>query len=99
MVTEGKPLGPEVPRYLVWPSAFSISRHTLQNPIKIIVFGQAFIADDKPCTLHTPPALYPPELLLGQDWDYRVDLWSVGCMVIYFQWLLSAFDLSNFADF
>lgn len=50
--TEEEPLGPEVPQYLLWPSAFSISRQILYNPIKIIGFGQFFTVDDKPRTLH-----------------------------------------------
>ncbi|KAI9840047.1 MAG: hypothetical protein M1819_000240 [Sarea resinae] len=79
--TEGEPLGPEVPQYLVWPASISTSRQKLHHPIKIIDFGQSFHADDRPCTLHTPPALHPPELLLGKDWDYRVDLWAAGCMI------------------
>ena len=78
---EGKPLAVGMPRYLVWPASIRIEDSSLENPTKLIDFGESFMPSDKPTTLHTPLAVRAPELLLEQDWDIRVDLWSLGCMV------------------
>ena len=67
-----------VPRYLVRPASFPITKSMVNNPIRIIDFGQSFLPEDKPDTLHTPMAFRAPEVLLGLDWDYRVDLCSLG---------------------
>ena len=78
---EGRPLAVGMPRYLVWPATIRIEDSSLENPTKLIDFGESFMPFDKPTTLHTPLAVRAPELLLEQDWNIRVDLWSLGCMV------------------
>ncbi|EON65280.1 CMGC/SRPK protein kinase [Coniosporium apollinis CBS 100218] len=78
---DGKALGPGVPKYLVWPGSFRISKTTLENPIKIIDFGESFTRDTRPKTLHTPLAVRAPEVIFEDDIDFRVDLWSMGCMI------------------
>lgn len=80
---DGKPLGPGVPKYLVWPSCFPVSKAMLLNSIKVIDFGESFTRNVKPRTLHTPLAVRAPEVIFAEDIDFRVDLWSMGCMVIF----------------
>jgi serine/threonine-protein kinase SRPK3 len=79
--SDGRPLPPGIPRYLVWPAKIPIDKSTLETPIKLIDFGESFLLDDRPQTLHTPLALRAPELLLGDEWDSKVDLWTLGCAV------------------
>ena len=31
-----------------------------------------------------PYALRAPEVILGLEWGYAIDIWSLGCMVIHF---------------
>lgn len=80
---DGKALEPGVPKYLVWPSPFRVSKATLLNPVKIIDFGESFTPDTKSKTLHTPLAVRAPEVIFEDDIDFRVDLWSTGCMVTF----------------
>jgi serine/threonine-protein kinase SRPK3 len=78
---DGQPLPPGMPRSLVWPAKIPIDKSSLDNPIKLIDFGESFLPNSKPQTLHTPLALRAPEILLGQEWDFRADLWTLGCTV------------------
>jgi hypothetical protein len=78
---DGQSLPPGMPRYLVWPAKIPIDKSTLKTPIKLIDFGESFLAGDRPRTLRTPLALRAPELLLGDQWDFRADLWTLGCTV------------------
>lgn len=73
----------EVPKYLVWPTSLSTDAPAAYDNIKIIDFGEAFRPEDRPQTLHTPLAVRAPEIIFGDQWDHRVDLWSLGCMVMY----------------
>lgn len=80
--SDGKDLTAEVPKYLVWPTSFPANVPTAHDKIKIIDFGESFQSEDRPQTLHTPLVLRAPEVIFGDRWDHRVDLWSLGCMVI-----------------
>ncbi|KAG9511646.1 kinase-like protein, partial [Aureobasidium melanogenum] len=73
------PLPPGIPRYLVWPADTPADKASLETSIKLIDFGESFLPGNRPQTLHTPLALRAPELLLGHEWDSRVDLWASGC--------------------
>ena len=47
----------------------------------MIDFGEAFFKDSVPDTLHTPLAVRAPEIIFGDTFDRRVDMWSAGCLV------------------
>lgn len=79
--SDGGVLTTGVPRYLVWPTSIRAGVPTEGNDVKIIDFGESFQLDDKLESLHTPLALRAPEVLFGDCWDHRVDLWSLGCTV------------------
>ena len=77
--SDGKALEPGIPEYIVrhagthsWPSS---------NIIKIVDFGESFLQQTVPQTLHTPLTVRAPEVIFGDHLDYRVDLWSLGCLV------------------
>ncbi|KAI0809938.1 kinase-like protein [Xylaria sp. FL0064] len=73
-----------VPPYAVLPTTFK-KEHVLQSlraPVaKIIDFGESFLPDQAPATLHTPLVVRPPEVLFNDSIDRRVDLWSLGCLL------------------
>lgn len=79
--TDGQPLGPGLPRYLVRPTSYHQDIETSFGPIKIIDFGQSFLRNESPDTLHTPFPYRAPEIIFQDKIDYRVDLWSMGCLV------------------
>jgi hypothetical protein len=52
-----------------------------EEDIRLIDFGQAFAHGDEPFTLAQPNGLEAPETIFTDSFDYRVDLWRVGCTV------------------
>lgn len=76
---DGCQLDPGIPEYIVRPAR----THScpLSGSIKIVDFGEAFSQENVPQTLHTPLSVRAPEVIFGGQLDYRVDLWSLGCMV------------------
>jgi serine/threonine-protein kinase SRPK3 len=78
---DGAPLETGVPAYLVRPTSYPADVSLRQQQIKIIDFGESFLSDDLPETLHTPLCVRAPEVMFGEKLDHRVDLWSAGCLV------------------
>ncbi|KAJ4985972.1 protein kinase domain-containing protein [Stagonosporopsis vannaccii] len=78
---DGQPLGPAVPRYLVKPTSYPIDVKSSLKSIKIVDFGQSFLSDDCPGTLNTPLPVRAPEIIFRDIVNYRVDLWSMGCLL------------------
>lgn len=78
--TDGRPLEAGVPEYIVRPAVFW-SPSWLSHEIKIIDFGESFLQSSVPQILHTPLAVRAPEIIFKDPLDYRVDLWSMGCLV------------------
>lgn len=78
-------LAENIPSYIVRPASVPAgicqSLRGMSSCIKIIDFGEAFLKGEGPDTLHTPLAVRAPEALFGDQIDYRVDLWSYGCLV------------------
>ncbi|KAF2257428.1 kinase-like protein [Trematosphaeria pertusa] len=77
---DGKPLEPGMPKYLVRPTSYPAVLSSF-HPIKIVDFGESFLSNDIPDTLHTPLPVRAPEIIFGDKLDHRVDLWSMGCML------------------
>jgi serine/threonine-protein kinase SRPK3 len=78
---DGQPLGPGVPRYLVRPTSYPIDVKSSIGSIKIVDFGQSFLSDKCPSVLNTPLPVRAPEIIFKDKVDYRVDLWSMACLV------------------
>lgn len=82
--TDGVALDDHVPSYMTRPASFSAGlRESLRLPpvVKIIDFGESFLKGKAANKLHTPLAVRAPEVVFGGQIDYRVDLWSMGCLV------------------
>ncbi|KKA16434.1 hypothetical protein T310_9977, partial [Rasamsonia emersonii CBS 393.64] len=79
--SDGKALEPGIPEYIVRPASYWTHSWPSSNSIKIVDFGESFLHTTIPQTLHTPLPVRAPEVIFGDRLDYRVDLWSMGCMV------------------
>ncbi|EKV15731.1 hypothetical protein PDIP_39370 [Penicillium digitatum Pd1] len=78
---DGKCLEAGVPEYVVKPASYENHSWNLAQDVKIIDFGESFLHTAPPKTLHTPLSLRAPEVIFQDHIDYRVDLWSMGCML------------------
>ncbi|THV63613.1 kinase-like protein [Aureobasidium pullulans] len=77
---DGEALKPGMPEYLVWPARLPANDPNFEkSSVKLIDFGESFMSDNKAETLHTPLALRAPEVLFQDEYDLRVDCWSLGC--------------------
>ncbi|THZ38556.1 kinase-like protein [Aureobasidium pullulans] len=77
---DGEPLEPGMPEYLVWPARLPANDLNFEkSSVKLIDFGESFRSDNKAETLNTPLALRAPEVLFQDEYDLRVDYWSLGC--------------------
>ncbi|TGJ80469.1 hypothetical protein E0Z10_g8293 [Xylaria hypoxylon] len=82
--TDGSAPEIHVPSYIVRPAPFKAKQvlQSLRAPvIKIIDFGESFLPNQAPATLHTPLVVRAPEVLFDDPIDRRVDLWSLGCLL------------------
>ena len=79
--TDGKAPDPSMPGYIVKPASYTAHSQFLSNGIKIVDFGESFSRTSIPQSLHTPLPARASEVVFGDRLDYRVDLWSMGCMV------------------
>ncbi|CAG8374603.1 unnamed protein product [Penicillium salamii] len=74
-------LEPGIPKYLVRSTSYQPCSWISTPSIKIIDFGESFTRTESPKTLHTPLSVRAPEIIFQDRIDYRVDLWSMGCML------------------
>ncbi|KAF9893864.1 hypothetical protein FE257_010034 [Aspergillus nanangensis] len=80
---DGKDLEPGIPEYIVKPTLSLTNSWDTVQTIKIIDFGESFLPTVVPQTLHTPLSVRAPEVIFQDRIDYRVDLWSMGCMQLF----------------
>ncbi|CRL23442.1 Calcium/calmodulin-dependent protein kinase II isoform [Penicillium camemberti] len=52
--------------------------------IRIVDFGVASWSDNHLSDMVQSPALRAPEVTIGAHWDAKVDIWSLGCLIIEF---------------
>ena len=78
---DGEPLGPEVPRYIVEPARFPVNLKRSNLAVKIADFGGARFWNDMQGIPTCPMMFCPPEVMFGDRWDARVDIWSLGITV------------------
>lgn len=76
-----RPLELNIPKYLVRPASLPVDVNSSSPSIKIIDYGEVFLNNNAPKTIHTPLVFRAPEAIFGDTLDHRVDLWSMGCMV------------------
>lgn len=49
--------------------------------VKLIDFGSSCFATDHPTTYIQSRSYRAPEVILGLDYDGRIDVWSLGCVI------------------
>lgn len=49
--------------------------------IQIVDFGQSFLGNECPGILNTRLPVRAAEIVFGDNFDYRVHLWSMACLV------------------
>lgn len=81
---DGQPLEPGVPKQLVERADWSNWVDEDEEDIRIIDFGEVFVAGSNPGFLAQPPELRAPETIFPTHLDHRVDLWSAGITVCSF---------------
>ncbi|KAH8689916.1 kinase-like domain-containing protein [Talaromyces proteolyticus] len=72
---------PGVPEYIVRHAVYRLHPWSSLSNIKIVDFGESLLQSAVPQTLHTPLPVRAPEIIFKDHLDYRVDLWSMGCML------------------
>lgn len=73
------PIEPGMPRQLMATAFWDDWFEEEEEDIRLIDFGEAFAHDA--AMLARPSDLQVPERIFGDSFDYRVDLWGVGCTV------------------
>jgi hypothetical protein len=78
---DGCPLGPGLPKQLVKAATWEKWIEEDEENIRLIDFGEAFVCGNAPSRLAQPSGLEVPETIFTANFDYRVDLWRIGCTV------------------
>ncbi|KAL3465109.1 serine protein kinase [Aspergillus heterothallicus] len=78
---DGQRLDRQVPKYIVRPATPSTPLINSTQTVKLVDFGESFLRDNPPRTLHTPLVVRAPEVIFGDRIDHQVDLWSMGCLL------------------
>jgi len=79
---DGEPLGRGLPNQLVEAAKWLKWMDEAKEDIQLIDFGGVFLCQGpQPDKLCQPAEFRAPEALLTREFDWRVDLWSVGIMV------------------
>lgn len=67
---------------IVRPARFRKNDILISSPsVRIIDFGEAFLDNNTPSTIHTPLPVRAPEIIFGDVLDRRVDSRGAGCLV------------------
>ena len=81
MRNDGKPLGPEIPPYVVPPAIPLDSSGSTECNISLLDFGEASFASALRHKWHAPLLLQAPEALLGESVGQPADVWAFACTV------------------
>ena len=73
------PLGSEVPLYSIYRANIVIPAHQVKDhKVKISDFGEAFLSNHRPKTLHTSMLWLPPEYFFREEVEPPVDIWTLA---------------------
>ncbi|KAI0502815.1 kinase-like domain-containing protein [Xylaria bambusicola] len=81
---DGMALTAHLPNYIVRPISFharGMREELRRSTVKIIDFGEAFFRSQSAVAVHTPLAVRAPEAIFDDRIDYRIDTWSMGCLL------------------
>ncbi|KAL2869725.1 kinase-like protein [Aspergillus lucknowensis] len=84
---DGKPIGPEAPRYCVPPARTFQACGEIEDNAQVVIadFGEAFCAEAPMPNhqLHTPVLLLPPESIFSESLGPAIDVWTLGCTLYH----------------
>lgn len=78
---DGSPLSPAFPKELVRAAQWDCWTDEDEEDIRLIDMGESFRLESNLSCLAQPSELRAPETFFTGKFDYRVDLWRVGCIV------------------
>lgn len=78
---DGQPLADGIPSYLVKSATWGGWVNEYDEDFRLLDFGESFVQGREPEIITQPGGLMPPETVLTEEFDYRVDLWRVGIAV------------------
>lgn len=78
---DGQPLADGIPSYLVKSATWGGWVNEYDEDFRLLDFGESFVRGREPEIITQPGGLMPPETVLTEEFDYRVDLWRVGIAV------------------
>ncbi|KFY10315.1 hypothetical protein V491_07709 [Pseudogymnoascus sp. VKM F-3775] len=81
---DGHPLADGIPSYLVKSAVWDGWVNDYDEDFRLLDFGESFVQGREPEIITQPGGLMPPETVLTEDFDYRVDLWRAGIAVYSF---------------
>lgn len=79
---DGKPLAKGLPTQLVEAAKWLGWDDEDDEDLRIIDLGEAFRKGAEPAKLAQPGSLRAPETIFTDRFDFRVDLWRAGIMVM-----------------
>jgi hypothetical protein len=78
---DGTPLESGLPKQLVKAAEWVDLIDEDDEDIRLFDYGESFLQGKEPERLNQPGTLRVPETIFTHSFDYRVDLWRIGCMV------------------
>ncbi|KFY81229.1 hypothetical protein V500_11609 [Pseudogymnoascus sp. VKM F-4518 (FW-2643)] len=79
-----QPLADGIPSYLVKSATWCGWVNEYDEDFRLLDFGESFVHGREPEIITQPGGLMPPETVLTETFDYRVDLWRVGIAIYSF---------------
>ncbi|OBT78603.1 CMGC/SRPK protein kinase [Pseudogymnoascus sp. 05NY08] len=81
---DGQPLADGIPHYLVGSATWDGWDTDGEDEFRLLDFGECFVLGREPEIITQPGGLMPPETVLTEVYDYKVDLWRVGIAIYSF---------------
>ncbi len=81
--SSGRFLTTQVTKYLVLSASCpSAAQDSESCQVKLVDFGEAFMIRQQR-QIRCPLVFRAPEVVLTSQWDLQIDIWSLGCTVLY----------------
>ena len=77
-------LSPPITDWVLWQgvTALTVIESLTTCKIKVIDYGNAYLHHDQRCSYVQSRAYRAPEVVLGLSYSTKVDMWSLGCILM-----------------